>query len=129
MKSPTSLVRLKTFQMREKQKHLQQLEMMEHEFRRMAAALDIQIKEEERKSGICDTAHFAYSIFAKAARSRRDNLLNSIHNLQARREAALQALERAETDLDKAQALEKREGALPAAEAETDFAPRRAMIG
>lgn len=129
MKSPTSLVHLKTFHLREKQRHLQQLEVMEREFQRMVKALDGQIAEEERKTGIADTQHFAYSIFAKAARSRRDNLINSINNLQERKEAAKLLLRRAASDLEKAQELEKRDGQTITAPEEIKFVRRRAMIG
>lgn len=129
MKSPTSLVRLKTFHMREKQRHLQQLETMEREFQRMVDALNLQIQEEERKSGIADIEHFAYPIFAKAARNRRDNLINSIENLQERKEAAQLLLHRAAGDLEKAQELEKREGQIITPPEEIKFVRRRAMIG
>ncbi|KAA6205072.1 MAG: flagellar export protein FliJ [Candidatus Tokpelaia sp.] len=129
MKSPTSLVRLKTFHLREKQRHLQQLETMEREFQRMVAALNSQIQEEERKSGIVDNTHFAYSIFAKAAANRRDNLLHSINNLQERKEAARLLLQRANGDLEKARELEKREGQMITPPEEIQFIRRRAMIG
>jgi len=129
MKSPTSLVRLKTFHLREKQRHVQQLETMEREFRRMVAALNVQIQEEERKSGISDSSHFAYPIFAKAAANRRDNLLHSIDNLQERKEAARLLVQRAAGDLEQAQEREKREGQLTTPPANLEFTRRRAMIG
>jgi len=133
MKSPAGLVRLKTFHMREKQRHLQQLENMELEFRRMADALSEQIAEEERRAGISDVSHFAYPIFAKAARARRDNLLNSIENLRTRKDAARLLLRRAESELEKAVELAARESGLAAAPAHSEeemrFSRRRAMIG
>jgi len=109
MKSPTSAVRLKNFYLHEKQRHLQQIETMEREFQRMADALSAQIEEEERRSGISDNGHYAYSIFAKAACARRDNLLHSIENLQERKEAAKLEIKRAEDELLKARKLEERE--------------------
>jgi len=73
-----NLVRLARFKLSEKRRQLEQLELMMGEFTRMAAELDNQIVNEEKKSGISDIQHFAYPTFAKAARSRRDNLTNSV---------------------------------------------------
>ena len=81
MKSRENLVRLKQFQVNEKRRQLLQLDMMIAEFDRMANDLEIQIAAEEKKSGITDVNHFAYPTFAKAARSRRDNLKNSQSDL------------------------------------------------
>ena len=78
MKSRESLVRLKEFQLKEKRRQLKQLQMMMGEFERMAKDLENQIQYEEKKSGITDPNHFAYSTFAKAARQRSDNLQVSI---------------------------------------------------
>jgi len=128
MKSPASLVRLKTFHLREKQRLLLQLEMMEQEFRRMADALTAQIAEEERRAGINDIDHFAYPIFAKAARVRRENLHDSIENLQPRKQAAEQAVQKAQDELAKAEALAARETAAPAEDMHF-ILRRRAMIG
>ena len=81
MKSRENLVRLKQFQVNEKRRQLLQLDMMIAEFERMAGDLEYQIAAEEKKSGITDVNHFAYPTFAKAARSRRDNLKNSQSDL------------------------------------------------
>ena len=72
-----SLIRLKKFQVDEKRRQVAQIEMMVADFERMASELDQQIEIEHTKTGISDVAHFAYSTFAKAALTRRDNLLNS----------------------------------------------------
>jgi flagellar export protein FliJ len=109
MKSRGNLVRLKQFQVTEKQRQLQQLDTMIAEFDRMAAELDAQIAIEEKKAGITDITHFAYPTFAKAARQRRDNLHNSKADLAAQREAARVLLEEAEAELAKAELLEARD--------------------
>ena len=64
MKSRESHVRLKEFQVNEKRRQLQQLQLMMAEFERMAKELEIQIVLEEKKSGISDPNHFAYPTFA-----------------------------------------------------------------
>ncbi|CAD7042044.1 flagellar export protein FliJ [Pseudorhizobium endolithicum] len=114
MKSRDSLVRLKEFQVNEKRRQLQQLQMMMAEFERMAKELEYQIGLEEKKSGISDPVHFAYPTFAKAARQRADNLQVSIRELRVQQEAAELALEEAQAEHAKAAALEERDGAMRA---------------
>lgn len=110
MKSRESLVRLKGFQVTEKRRQLQQLQLMMSEFERMSKDLENQITVEEKKSGISDPNHFAYPTFAKAARQRADNLQISIRELKVQQEAADLALEEAEAEYAKAAALEERDG-------------------
>lgn len=125
MKSRENLVRLKQFQVNEKRRQLLQLDMMIAEFERMAGDLEYQIAAEEKKSGIADVNHFAYPTFAKAARSRRDNLKNSQADLATQRTAAQSLLNEAEAELSKAQMLESRDGKMRDMEPEA----RAAMIG
>lgn len=110
MKSRENLVRLKKFQVKEKQRQVLQLEMMINDFERMASELTLQIEAEERKAGITDPSHFAYPTFARAARTRRDNMSVSRKELQVQFDAAKLALEEAEAELAKAEALEQRDG-------------------
>jgi hypothetical protein len=114
MKSRDNAVRVKDFAVREKRRRLGQLDLMINEFNRMADELTVQIESEERKSGISDVSHFAYSTFAKAARLRRDNILNSREDLASKRAAALDELTSAEAELSRAEALDQREGRTPA---------------
>jgi flagellar export protein FliJ len=125
MKPRENLVRLKRFQVSEKRRQIAQLDLMIAEFERMAGELDAQIASEERKSGITDTNHFAYPTFAKAARVRRDNLKNSQADLQAQKQTLDSALEEAEAELAKAEALETRDQKAR----EPEFDNTRAMIG
>lgn len=109
MKSRQSQVRQNEFLVNEKQRQLSQIDMMLADIERMAAELEFQIVSEEKKSGITDPTHFAYPTFAKAARTRADNLLGSIQELKNQQEAAMEVLQDAEKNLEKAQALEGRE--------------------
>lgn len=130
MKSKDSLIRVKQFQVTERHKQVNQLEAMIAEFERMASELDAQIQNEERKSGIKDINHFAYPTFAKAARTRRDNLFNSIKDLQTQKERAEAALMEAEAELQKAEKLDVREARKAAEEQAAKRAyDRQAMIG
>jgi flagellar protein FliJ len=111
MKSRDTLVRLKRFQVEDKRRRLTQIEMMIAEFNRMAVELDREIANEEQKSGVKDTSHYAYSTYARAARTRRDNLLHSADELQGQLEEARLLFDQATDDLAKAQVLEGRDKA------------------
>lgn len=104
-----SLIRLKKFQVDEKRRQVMQIEMMVADFERMASELDQQIEIEHTKTGISDVAHFAYSTFAKAALTRRDNLLASANDMKGKLEAAQDALAEALEDLKKVELLDQRE--------------------
>ena len=106
-----NLVRLTRFKVNEKRRQVEQLELMMGEFTRMAGDLDAQINNEEKKVGITDEAHFAYPTFAKAARARRDNLMNSVKDLKVQLAAARIAHEEAEAELVNAEKLEQRDEA------------------
>lgn len=126
MKSRENLVRLKRFQVTEKRKQMQQLDMMIAEFDRMANELDMQIAAEEKKAGITDVSHFAYPTFAKAARQRRDNLKNSQMDLAHQKSVAQAQLSEAEVELERAEMLESRD---PRSTRDTPVQPNPAMIG
>ena len=111
-----SLIRLKKFQVDEKRRQVAQIEMMVNDFVRMATELDQQIEIEHTKTGISDVAHFAYSTFAKAALSRRDNLLASANDMRGKLEAAQDGLAEAIEDLKKVELLDQREHQREAAE-------------
>jgi flagellar protein FliJ len=104
-----SLIRLKKFQVDEKRRQVAQIELMVADFERMASELDQQIDIEHQKTGISDVAHFAYSTFAKAALTRRDNLLASANDMREKMEAAQDALAEALEDLKKVELLDQRE--------------------
>ncbi|AJY47632.1 flagellar export protein FliJ [Martelella endophytica] len=111
MKARNSLLRLKAFQVKEKKRQLQQLQMMMDEFARMSDDLYQQINAEEQKTGITDPAHFAYSTFAKSARQRAQNLAVSVEDLRQQRNAAESELAEMELDYERAAALEERDSA------------------
>lgn len=111
MKSRDTLVRLKRFQAEEKRRRLTQIEMMIAEFNRMASELDREIAIEEQKSGVKDATHYAYSTYARAARTRRDNLLHSAEELKGQLEEARLLFDQASDELAKAQVLENRDKA------------------
>ena len=124
MKSRDSLLRLKRFHVDEKRRRVAQIEAMIAEFLRMASDLDREIVAEEQKANITDMAHFAYPTYARAARTRRENLVRSADELKDQLGEAKGALEDAHAELAKVQGLEGREKSAERA----DFPPPVAMI-
>ncbi|WP_176082939.1 flagellar export protein FliJ [Martelella sp. HB161492] len=110
MKARNSLLRLKAFQVKEKRRQLQQLQLMIDEFERMSDELKRQIDAEEQKTGITDPAHFAYSTFAKSARQRADNLNVSVRDLLEQRAVGESELLELDTEYQRLAALEDRDG-------------------
>ena len=109
MKSRDSLLRLKRFHVDEKRRRVAQIEAMIAEFLRMAGDLDREIAAEEQKANITDLAHFAYPTYARAARTRRENLVHSADELKEQLGEAKGQLEETLAELAKVQGLEGRE--------------------
>lgn len=109
MKTRESQTRLKQFQVSEKTRQLNGIQMMMAEMEKMVAELEYQIASEEKKSGISDPSNYAYPTFAKAARTRAENLHGSIAELTVQLDAAGLALEGAEAEFEKATALAERD--------------------
>jgi flagellar protein FliJ len=81
-------LRLKRFEVADRERKVSSMEMMVTEFKHMASDLMLQITAEEERTGVRDCGHFAYSTFAKSARLRRNNLLNSVEGLEIKLHAA-----------------------------------------
>jgi flagellar protein FliJ len=116
MKSRETLIRLKKFQVDEKRRRVAQIEAMIADFERMASDLDREVQNEERRAGISDPAHFAYPTYARAARTRRENIVNSANELRGQLEGAQSELEAAFEELKKVEILQDRETAAERAE-------------
>ena len=109
MKSRETLLRLKKFQVDEKQRRIAQIEAMIAEFERIAGDLEREIKSEQDRVGIHDPAHFAYPTYAKAAMQRRENLRRSAGELKLQLEEAKAAFEEALGEMKKAELLDERD--------------------
>ena len=109
MKSRDAVSRLKRFEVEEKQRKVAEIETMIGDFSQMAQDLDHQIAIEQERAGISDTNHYAYPTFAKAAIQRRDNLLASTADLEAKLSAARATLAEAFEELKKIELLEERD--------------------
>ena len=109
MKSRETLIRLKKFQVDEKQRKVAQIETMIAEFERMAGDLEREIRVEQDRAGIHDPAHFAYPTYAKAAMGRRENLKRSADELRGQLEGVKGGLDDALDELKKAELLDERD--------------------
>ena len=109
MKSRETLIRLKKFQVDERQRKVAQIETMIAEFERMAGDLEREIRVEQDRAGIHDPAHFAYPTYAKAAIGRRENLKRSADELRGQLEGVKGGLDDALDELKKAELLDERD--------------------
>lgn len=109
MKSRESIIRLKKFQVDEKQRKVAQIEAMIAEFDRIATELDREIQAEQERTGIHDPAHFAYSTYARAAIGRSENLKRSAEELVGQLDRARTALQESFEELKKVELLDERD--------------------
>ena len=109
MKSRDALSRLKRFDVEEKQRKVAEVESLIGDFSQMANDLDRQIAIEQERAGVSDTNHYAYPTFAKAAIQRRDNLLASAADLEAKLASARDTLAEAVEELKRIELLEERD--------------------
>jgi flagellar export protein FliJ len=106
MRNRESLIRLHRFQVDEKRRKLAELELMLQEFRARERELEAQVEAEQKKAGISDVAHFAYPMFAKSVIRRRQNILNSIEDIERQLDAAREELSDAFRELKKYEVIE-----------------------
>ncbi len=109
MKSRETLIRLKKFQVDEKQRKVAQIETMIAEFERMAGDLEREIRVKQDRAGIHDPAHFAYPTYAKAAIGRRETFKRSADELRGQLEGVKGGLDDALDELKKAELLDERD--------------------
>jgi flagellar FliJ protein len=109
MKPRDTTLRLKRFEVTEKARKVASMETMVLDLEHIASDLARQITAEEERTGIKDPAHFAYSTFAKAARLRRTNLLNSVVDLKVKLDAARLEHEEVALELSKLEPPESRD--------------------
>ncbi|MGB5948072.1 MAG: flagellar export protein FliJ [Parvibaculum sp.] len=106
MRNRDSLIRLHRFQVDEKRRKLAELELMLQEFRARERELEAQVLAEQEKAGISDVAHFAYPMFAKSVIRRRQNILNSIEDIEHQLSVAKEELASAFRELKKYELIE-----------------------
>ena len=93
MASSLASARKRKFQREQNRRTAAHLQRNIEYFERLAAGLNLEIRAEEESTRISDPNHVAYSMFAKAVRARRDNLLRSRDELSLHLQSILAALE------------------------------------
>jgi len=106
MRNRESLIRLHRFHVDEKRRKVAELELMVQEFRMRERELEAQVLAEQQKAGISDVAHFAYPMFAKSVIRRRQNILNSIEDIERQIDVAKEELAAAFRELKKYEIVE-----------------------
>ena len=124
MRSRETLLRLHRFRTEDKRRQVADIDGMIQDFMRKYDDLDAQVKFEENRSGVTDPNHFNYSMSAKAARGRRDNLMRSIAELKDQLSDAQAALAEEEQELRRAEMLVEKEGGSPAPVTPQSLAPQ-----
>ena len=109
MKSRKSLIQLRRFEVEERRQTIADIENMLEDLKQMVVDLERQIEVEQEKAGVNDVNHFAYPTFAKAAIQRRDNLNNSIQELENKLDEARAQLAEAIEELNKVELIEGRD--------------------
>ena len=109
MRSRETLLRLHRFRTEDKRRQAADIDAMIQDFLRKYDDLDAQVKYEESRNGVSDPSHFNYSMAAKAARARRDNLMKSIGELKDQLTDAQAALAGEQAELRRAEMLAEKE--------------------
>lgn len=97
--SKASLLGRRQFEANEKKTKVALLRTMIMDFNSMIGQLEEQIAAEEDRTQINNPRHPAYSMFAKAATERRQNLLVSVAHTQSMLEVAERQFDQATTQL------------------------------
>ena len=109
MRSRKTLIQLRRFEVDERRQIVADIETMMVDLQQMAVDLDRQIQAEQERAGVDDVNHYAYPTFAKAAIQRRDNLNNSIGDLETKLEESRDLLTEAFEELKKVELIEQRD--------------------
>jgi flagellar export protein FliJ len=112
MRSRDTLLRLHRFRTEDKRRQAADIESMIQDFMRKYDDLDGQVKIEEGRNGVSDPAHFNYSLSAKSARGRRDNVLKSIAELKEQLTAVQELLAEEQSELRRVELLVEKEGGI-----------------
>ena len=107
MRNRESLIRLHKFQVDERRRKVAEIELLLTEFRNKERELEAQVLAEQEKAGISDEAHFAYPMFAKSVQKRRENILQSISDLEEQLGRAQEELAAAFRELKKYELMEE----------------------
>jgi flagellar protein FliJ len=110
MRSRDSLLRLHRFRTEDIRRQCSDIDFMIQDLMRKHDDLDQHVKYEEGRNGVADPGSVNYSMAAKSARGRRDNILKSVGELRDQHETMLEKLKEEEAELRKVELLAEKEG-------------------
>ncbi|HHI82447.1 MAG TPA: flagellar export protein FliJ [Rhizobiales bacterium] len=105
MRSKESMLRLHRFKCEDKRRQVAEIEYMIADLKNKVSEFAQQIEFEEKKTGVSDPSHFNYSTTAKSIRTRSDNILKSIRELEVQLKTARAELAEEEAELRKSELL------------------------
>jgi flagellar protein FliJ len=111
MRSRETLLRLHRFRTEERRRQASDIDGMIADLTKKFDELDAHVRFEEGRNGVTDPNSVNYSMAAKAARGRRDNLLKSIAELKDQKASVISMLADEEADLRKVELLVEKESA------------------
>lgn len=109
MRSRKTLIQLRRFEVDERRQIVSDIETMMVDLQQISVDLERQIQAEQERTGVDDVNHYAYPTFAKAAIQRRDNLNNSVKDLEVKLEESRDLLVEAFEELKKVELIEERD--------------------
>lgn len=109
MRSRETLLRLHRFRTEERRRQAADIDTMVQDLTKKYDELDAHVRFEEQRNGVTDPNSVNYSMAAKAARGRRDNLLKSIGELKDQKNSVMDLLASEETELRKVELLVEKE--------------------
>jgi flagellar protein FliJ len=109
MRSRETLLRLHRFRTEERRRQAADIDGMIADLTKKFDELDAHVRFEEGRNNITDPGNVNYSMAAKAARGRRDNLLKSIAELKDQKTSVMSMLADEEADLRKIELLVEKE--------------------
>lgn len=109
MRSRETLLRLHRFRTEERRRQAADIDTMVQDLSRKYDELDAHVRFEEGRNGVTDPNNVNYSMAAKAARGRRDNLQKSMNELKDQKASVLAMLADEEADLKKIELLVEKE--------------------
>lgn len=110
MRSREGLLRLHRFRTEDVRRQVNEMDMMIQDLMRKHDELDQHVKFEESRNGVSDPNSVNYSMAAKAARGRRDNILKTVGELKDQQSAMKQKLGEEEAELRKIELMVEKEG-------------------
>ena len=129
MRSRETLIRLQQFKVEEKQRDVDDIEVMIADFTQKEQDLMQQVQMEEERAGVTDPKHFNYPTTATAIRDRRDNLLRSVGELKNQMGDAKAAVEEQQSELRKLKLLiEKDDGMKASVSNESVVLPESTIV-